>query len=257
MTQLAIGTLGIIVFYFAVLFAIACQKRKFAIADSGWGLGFVITAIYCDISGTNNTFLPTLVTILVTIWGLRLSIYIHWRNRHKPEDFRYAKLRSRWIRFANVHTFFKIYLPQAIIMWIISTAIMISAVTPAKNINIFTWIFTATAIFGICYEAIADYQLSRFKADPLNKGKVLMSGLWRYSRHPNYFGEIVFWWSLSLIVALSTMNYAALISGAILNLVIVYVSGIVLIEDHFSHDPVYENYMKNTNTVIPGKPDSN
>lgn len=253
MIQIGLSSAGIILLYFAFLFALACQQRNFAIADIGWGLGFVLTAFYCQYTVANHELLMHVVTGLITLWGLRLTIYLYLRNRKKPEDFRYKKFRDKWARFTNLNAFFKLYIPQAVVMWLVSVGTMIAATSHTNDINLFGWLCVAGAIFGIVYEGVADFQMARFKSNPKNKDKIIQAGLWKLSRHPNYFGEIVFWWSISLLVAASTCNYFALLSGAVLNYLIVFVSGVPMLEAKYEEHPEFKHYKARTNSIVPGK----
>lgn len=254
MTQLAAGTASLIFIYFAIVFAYASQKRDYSIADIAWGLGFIIVALYCKFTTTNDSLLTWLVTGLVSIWGLRLTIHIYARNKGKEEDFRYKKMRDKWQRFVFLQAFIKLYVPQIISMWLISLAIMIACHDLIRSFGIISWLFTALALFGICYEAISDYQLTQFKKQPESRGKIMQTGLWRYSRHPNYFGEIVFWWGLSLLVATSTGNYYAIISAATINILIVFISGVPMLEEKYKDNEAFQAYAKKTNAIVPSLP---
>lgn len=252
MIQLATGTAGLIILYFGMLFALACQQRDFSIADIGWGFGFIIVALYCKFTSTNDSLLTWLVVGLVSVWGLRLSSHIYLRNKNKAEDFRYKKLRDKWQRFVNVQAFLKLYVPQIISMWLIAIPIMIACNTLVHQIGIVSWLFAVVALFGLSYEALGDYQLAQFKKLPESRGKIMQTGLWRYSRHPNYFGEIVFWWGISLLVATSTGNFYALISGAVINVLLVFISGVPMLEEKYKDNPEFQAYAAKTNAVVPG-----
>jgi steroid 5-alpha reductase family enzyme len=249
----ALSAAGIIVIYFMLLFALACRYSNYAIADFGWGMGFIIVSAYCllSVAGHGVSLLAWLVVALITVWGSRLSTHIYLRNKGKPEDFRYRQLREKWKRNAYLQAFVKLFLSQALIMWIVSTAIFIGVHDASPLLNIGTWLFVSMALFGLVYEAVSDYQLTQFKKLAGSQDKIMRQGLWQYSRHPNYFGEIVFWWGISLLVTVSTGNYLALISGITMNVLIMFVSGVPMLEDKYKKNPAYADYINTTNSVIP------
>lgn len=251
MMALSASSAIIIFIYFTLLFAIACRLHNYAIADIGWGAGFILTALYCTAAAPQYSSLQILTFCLVVIWGTRLSIYIYLRNRNKPEDFRYRQFREKWGRNANLHAYIKLYLTQAAIMWLVSFAIYIAAAADVTELSWPALFFSGIAFCGFLYESISDYQLARFKSESASHGKIMMSGLWRFSRHPNYFGEIVFWWGISLLVATSSSQYLALISGLTMNLLIVYVSGVPMLEGKYKNNPDYLSYIAHTNSILP------
>lgn len=250
MTALLLIVGCVIFLYFTLFFLVGCFYKNYGVADIGWGLGFIVTAITAAYATNSRAPIFWLAMSLVFLWGNRLSIYIYFRNKNKPEDFRYRQFRDKWIRFPYLTAFIKLYLTQAVIMLIVSTCILIAAVSDA-SINLISWLFCAIAVFGFLYESLSDYQLSKFKKDPDNRGKIMMQGLWRYSRHPNYFGEIVFWWGLSSMIAASTGNPFALISGLVMNVLIVSVSGVPMLEGKYKNNPTYSEYIRTTNSLIP------
>jgi steroid 5-alpha reductase family enzyme len=247
-----LGVAGLILVYFVLLFSRACRYNNYAIADIGWGVGFIIVALYCaDRAAPSAVLLSSLTLLLVTLWGLRLSIHVYFRNKGKPEDFRYLQLRNKWTRFPYLQMFIKMYLVQAILMLIVSTAIIIASQSQTNAFGFYGRLFTCIAVFGFIYESISDYQLVKFKKSAENSGKIMQAGLWRYSRHPNYFGEIVFWWGLSLLIATNSGNYFALISGLTMNLLIVFVSGVPMLEEKYKKNPAYADYIQSTNSLLP------
>lgn len=251
MIGLYAATAIIIFIYFTLLFAMACWQRNYAIADIGWGAGFILTAFFSVWMSPQHSLLEIMVTLLVLLWGGRLSIYIYLRNKNKPEDFRYREMRESWGSHANLHAYVKLYLVQAVIMWIVSIAIMIAAEATSSPLTWQTWFFAAVAIFGFMYESLSDYQLAQFKKSPENRGKIMASGLWQFSRHPNYFGEIIFWWGISLLVMINSGQCLALISGLTMNILIVYVSGVPMLEKKYKDNPAYQDYIAKTNAILP------
>lgn len=251
MTGLYAASAIIIFIYFSLLFAMACWQHNYAIADIGWGAGFILTAIFSAWMTPQHSPLEIIVTLLILLWGSRLSIHIYLRNKNQPEDFRYREMREKWGKHANLHAYVKLYMVQAFIMWIVSVAIMIAAQAVSTPLTWEAWIFAAIAGFGFLYESISDYQLAQFKKSPANRGKIMDIGLWQFSRHPNYFGEIVFWWGISLLVMTSSGQWLALISGITMNILIVYVSGVPMLEKKYKNNPAYRDYIAKTNSILP------
>lgn len=228
---------------------ISLKKNNVTHVDIMWSLFFVLNTIYFYM-----TFPPSLrstfVVILVLIWGLRLSTYLTIRNWNKPEDARYLKIRQNNepnFRYKSVYIIFGL---QSVLAWIVGSILLIAI----ENNQPLTWLdilgFSLT-LFGIAYESIADYQLMQFKNDIKNRGKLLQSGLWKFSRHPNYFGELLVWWGF-FITTLATGNHLNLIAPLLMTFLILKFSGVTLLEANLIKKlEGYNNYKKKVNTLIP------
>ena len=228
---------------------ISLKKNNVTHVDIMWSLFFVLNTIYFYM-----TFPPSLrstfVVILVLIWGLRLSTYLTIRNWNKPEDARYLKIRQNNepnFRYKSVYIIFGL---QSVLAWIVGSILLIAI----ENNQPLTWLdilgFSLT-LFGIAYESIADYQLMQFKNDIKNRGKLLKSGLWKFSRHPNYFGELLVWWGF-FITTLATGNHLNLIAPLLMTFLILKFSGVTLLEANLIKKlDGYNNYKKKVNTLIP------
>lgn len=238
------------------LWLISLLLRNASIIDIFWGAGFVITAwIYFYLTPDGYLTRKWLIVLITTIWGLRLSIHIFLRNWGHGEDFRYQKWRqdagSKWWW----QSFFKVFALQGLLMWIISAPLLATQIspTPAKLI----WLdFIAIIAWGIgfFFEAVGDWQLVRFKADPINKGKLLNTGLWRYTRHPNYFGDAVQWWGFYLI-AVAAGGYWSIFSPILMTILLRNVSGVTMLEKTLKDTkPGYKEYVETTNAFIPWFP---
>ncbi|MCB2214333.1 DUF1295 domain-containing protein [bacterium] len=238
------------------LWIISLILKDSSIVDIFWGAGFVMSAWVAFLS-TLESAGPRdwLLLALVTVWGLRLSIHILIRNWGKGEDFRYVKMREEahgqwWWR-----SFFKVFLLQGILMWLVATPISVVQVPGAADtLGILDYIAVVLWAIGFFFEAVGDAQLSRFKSNPENKGKLLTSGVWRYTRHPNYFGDSAQWWAFYLM-ALAAGGWWSIFSPIIMTLLLVRVSGVALLEKSLSKSkPGYEEYMERTNAFIPWFP---
>ncbi|HSI28324.1 MAG: DUF1295 domain-containing protein [Methylophilus sp.] len=220
--------------------------------DSMWSLFMVITAYVSAIFYYDLSVRACLVLALVTLWALRLSIFLTWRNWGN-EDHRYDTIRNNnephfW--FKSVYIIFGL---QALLAWVISYPLY-TAVTSQAPLQWLDWAATLLFALGFYWEVVADIQLTRFRSRPGHENKVLNTGLWRYSRHPNYFGESMIWWSFALFGA-ATGDHWVWLSPVIMTVLLLKVSGVSLMEKTIhSRRPGYEQYVKNTNAFIPGIP---
>ena len=249
---------GAVIFLFITLvWLLSLAVRNASIMDIFWGMGFIIVA-WLAYTLTPQGYLPRkqLITTLVTIWGLRLALHIGIRNMGKPEDFRYAKWRrengARWWWFS----FIQVFLLQGFLMWIISTPIIAAQTSGFPAIlTPLDWIGTSLWTFGLLFESIGDLQLMRFKAQPSNKGKLLTSGLWKYTRHPNYFGEAVLWWGF-YVIALAAGAWWTVFSPIVMTWLLLRVSGVAMLERTMKTKQGYKDYIRKTNAFLPWFPKS-
>ncbi|MDD4748194.1 MAG: DUF1295 domain-containing protein [Salinivirgaceae bacterium] len=225
-----------------------------SIVDLFWGFGFVvINAFYVFMSGA-LTPKNILLLVLVTLWGLRLTIYLSWRNIGKGEDFRYQQFRKdygpkRYWWFS----FFQTFLLQGVLMMIVSLPLL-GANTRSGEITMLDYFGIAIWIIGFVFEAGGDFQLSRFKKNPKNKGKVLNTGFWKYTRHPNYFGDSAVWWAYGLF-SIAAGGYWLAIGSVIMTLLIIKVSGVRLLEKTLNTTkPQYRDYIEKTSSFFPWFP---
>ena len=225
-----------------------------SIVDLFWGFGYVVAnAMYVYLSGDLSPK-NILMLILVTIWGLRLTIYLSWRNIGKGEDFRYQKFRQdygpkRYWWFS----YFQTFLLQGALILIVSLPLM-GANLGNGEITFLDYLGIIVWLVGFVFEAGGDYQLSKFKRDPQNKGKVLNSGFWKYTRHPNYFGDSAVWWAYGLF-SIAAGGYWHAIGSIVMTLLIIKVSGVALLEKTLnSTKPKYREYVEKTNAFFPWFP---
>jgi len=252
------GIVGLVILGLMILlWIISLIIKDASIVDIFWGMGFVISG-WVFFALTPDGFAPRklLLMVLVTLWGLRLSIHIGRRNIGKGEDYRYQNWREEngeqwWWR-----SFFKVFLLQGILMWVISTPLLAGQyyAEPSK----LTWLdFLGAAIWGIgfYFEAVGDWQLAKFRADPVNKGKLLTSGVWQYTRHPNYFGDAAQWWGYFLITLATGSGWWSVFSPVIMSILLRNVSGVALLEKSLKETkPGYAEYVESTNAFIPWLP---
>jgi steroid 5-alpha reductase family enzyme len=238
-----------------MLWLVSLFLKNSSIVDIFWGTGFVIVT-WLIFFLTPDGFLPRkiLTILLVTIWGLRLSIHILLRNWGKPEDFRYQKWRQESGSIWWLKSFFQVFLLQGFLMWIISTPIIAAEISPVSPLGFLDFLAIIVWGVGFFFETAGDYQLKNFKSNPANKGKVLDTGVWRYSRHPNYFGDAFQWWGFYLL-ALSTGAWWTVFSPIIMTLLLLKVSGVALLEKSLKETkPQYREYMEATSAFVPWFP---
>jgi steroid 5-alpha reductase family enzyme len=254
--QIYIEAFAVIMAFMISLWIVSAIIKNVSIVDIFWGFGFVITCGFYFISTDGNESRKIILMSLAGIWGLRLSIYLAWRNLGKGEDFRYREFRRKygenrywWI------SFFQTFLLQGVLMWLIS-APLLGAQYFGKDTppGILDYTGMALWIIGLIFETGGDLQLAHFKANPLNKGKVLDRGFWRYTRHPNYFGDSAVWWGFGLI-CLASGSYLPALGSLLMTALIIKVSGVALLEKTLKEEkPQYREYIEKTSSFIPWFP---
>jgi steroid 5-alpha reductase family enzyme len=228
-------------------------KRDASIVDSFWGLGFGLVAWVAFALGPRTT--PVLVTtVLVTLWGVRLSTYITVRNHGKGEDFRYRDMRARvGPRFVWV-SFFTVFLLQGALLWVVALPVQTLAWTTDASFGPVQGLGALVFAVGLTFEAVGDAQLARWKKDPACRGKVMDRGLWRYSRHPNYFGDFCVWWGIYLLAIGTGAPVWSGVGPAVMSLLLLRVSGVTLLEQSLRARPGYEDYVARTSAFFPWPP---
>ena len=255
MTAAPIG-LGAILVVQALLWVLSVRRQDASIADSFWGLGFVLLAwMYCMLSPA-LTPRSWLVTALITLWGSRLSQHIVRRSRGKGEDPRYRRMRAAHGHAFWWHSLFTVFWLQGAILWFVALPLLVAVRAPRPaSLTIVDGLGLVLFVIGFGFEVAGDDQLERFKAKPGNCGHVLDSGLWRYTRHPNYFGDATLWWGLYLMAASTPGGWLTLLSPALMTLLLMRVSGVTLLEDGLkASKPGYRAYMERTPAFFPWFP---
>jgi steroid 5-alpha reductase family enzyme len=255
-SQVYLQALLIILFLMSLVWMISTIIKNVSIVDYFWGLGFVVSCCFYFINTEGNETRKILLTSLVSIWGLRLSVYLFWRNRGKGEDFRYREFRKKYgeNRYWWV-SFFQTFLLQGILMWLIS-APLLGAQFSGENhpIAIPDYLGIVLWIIGFSFEAGGDLQLAWFRTNPENRGKVLDKGFWKYTRHPNYFGDAAIWWGFGLM-SVSAGNWLPFLGSLLMTGLIIRVSGVALLEKTLvEQKPQYREYIRKTSSFLPWFP---
>jgi steroid 5-alpha reductase family enzyme len=237
-----------------VLWGLSLWLRNSSIIDIFWGLGFVIVAGLSLVMGENWSVKSLLLTLMVSIWGIRLAGYLAWRNLGKPEDYRYAAMRVRHGQRFPLFSLFSVFGLQGLLTAIISLPLQVGISQPS-DWNSLSYLGVIVWSVGLAFESVGDYQLARFKSDPSNAGQVMNRGLWRYTRHPNYFGDFLVWWGLFL-AAVEPGSWWWTISGPLLmSFLLIRVSGVRLLESSLRSRIVgYEQYVRSTSAFLPLPP---
>lgn len=235
---------------------VSLKYRNVTVVDSMWGAGFVLI-VWISFLGTDGFVgRSLLLCILVTLWGGRLSIHLTRRNWGQGEDPRYGKWRVAGGERFWVISLFKVFLLQALFLWAIALNVQLGVAASApSHFTRFDLLGLLIWSIGFMFEAVADWQLAAFKSDPANHGRTMRKGLWAFSRHPNYFGEILVWWGVFMITLSQPANLWTVISPVLITLVVLKMTGVPLTEKHISQKRSdYECYRKKTNAVVPWFP---
>ncbi len=224
------------------------------IADIAWGLAFVVIAWASYLAGDGPGAM-LLGAILTTAWGLRLAIHIGRRNLGHDEDRRYKKMRERRGKVFWIWSFFGVFLLQGFLALVVSTPLQSLGAQSPESIGWLSWAGVVVFAIGLAFEGIGDAQLTAFKKDPANKGQVMDRGLWKYTRHPNYFGDVTVWWGLWVVAIGSGAAWWTAIGPIVMTFFILRVSGVTMLEsDMSSRRPGYKEYVERTSAFIPFPP---
>jgi steroid 5-alpha reductase family enzyme len=250
-------TTGIVIFSLMVfLWVVSLILKNSSIVDIFWGAGFVISAwTYFLLTPEGFFGRKFLLVVITTIWGLRLTIHILVRNWGKSEDYRYQKWRTESGRIWWIKSLFQVFFLQGILMWVISAPLLAAqmSASPAR-LTVLDLLGVLLWAVGFFFEAAGDFQLTRFKSNPANRGKVLATGVWRLSRHPNYFGDSAQWWGFYFI-ALAAGGWWTVFSPVIMTLFLIKISGVALLEKTLKNTkPGYKEYVESTSAFIPWPP---
>lgn len=254
LTYVLINSATVISGLMFTIWLISLILKDASVVDLIWGLGFVLVAWTSVLTTqSNNWILP----LLTTVWGLRLSGYLAWRNYGQSEDYRYRAMRDHHGKSFPLVSIVTVFGLQGLIMWIVSLPLQAGAI--ATN-YVWKWLLIPGVVLwaiGLCFETLGDWQLARFKANRNNSGAVLDSGLWRYTRHPNYFGDFAVWWGVYFVAMAHSGAWWTVIGPIVMSVFLMRVSGVTLLEKSLTKTkPQYADYIARTNAFFPGPPRS-
>ncbi|WP_326580057.1 DUF1295 domain-containing protein [Streptomyces sp. NBC_00481] len=239
-----------------VTFALAVRAGVHRIVDIAWGIGFTAVAAvtFAASAGYGDPARRVLVTVLTAVWGLRLAAHIARRARGHGEDPRYEAMLAKAPGDRNLYALRMVYLLQGALVWLVSLPVQAAQYVPGPP-SFLAWVGGAVWAVGLCFEAIGDAQLARFKADPANRGRIMDRGLWSWTRHPNYFGDFCVWWGLFLLACdAPEAAVVSVVSPLVMSLLLVRGSGKRLLERHMSDRPGYAEYVARTSGFFPRPP---
>jgi len=240
--------------YMTAWFLASVALRRADVADTAWGLGFIVLAVLMSLRQDSPSTRMLLILGLVTVWGVRLAWHISTRNRAVREDFRYAQWRADWGRWFLLRSYAQVFLLQGFFMLVIAAPIVVvgadggSALRWPDALGVLLW------AVGFVFEAAGDAQLAMFKRDPANKGRIMDRGLWAWTRHPNYFGESLQWWGIAVVALSVPLGWIGLAGAAAITLLLRFVSGVPLLEKKYAGRPDWEAYAARTSVFVPLPP---
>lgn len=254
--QIYIQGLLIAVAFFSLIWILSVLLKNASIVDIFWGLGFVMVNGFYFFTTPGFSTLNIFTIVLVSLWGLRLSAYIFLRNLGKPEDYRYQEFRKNYGEKRYWwFSYFQVFLLQGTLVWLISAPLLaINYYSGENTIVVIAVLGILVWLTGFTFEAGGDWQLARFKANPANKGNLLTTGFWKFTRHPNYFGDAAVWWGFALM-SIASGCYLPVFSSVLMTWLIVKVSGVSMLERNMINTkPGFEDYVKSTSPFIPWFP---
>ncbi|NBR27605.1 MAG: DUF1295 domain-containing protein [Betaproteobacteria bacterium] len=233
--------------------AVSFVKGDVSIVDSLWSLLIIGAGLACAAALPERGPRAVFVLVLAGLWALRLSAHITWRNHGAPEDHRYRAIRARNQPHFEWKSLYLVFILQAVLAWIVSMPLA-AAISGGAALGWLDLAGAALVLFGVAFESVADWQLARFLLHRNSSGAVMDRGLWRYTRHPNYFGEWCVWWGFFLI-ACAAGGWWAVVSPLLMSVLLLKVSGVGLLEkDIGERRPAYREYIAHTNAFFPGPP---
>ncbi len=248
-------TLAILLFgYMSLWFVISLIRKRNDVADIAWGLGFVLLAWTGFFLARDYNVRAIIVNILVSLWGFRLAWHIFMRNRGKAEDYRYQAWRKEWGKWFYLRSFAQVYLLQGLFLFLIALPVSMVNRNFGVSLGWLDILGVAVWLLGFCFESIGDAQLAKFIHDPKNKGQLMQRGLWAYTRHPNYFGEVTQWWGLWLLALAVPGGWVAVLGPLTITILILKVSGIPLLEKKMAQNPAFAAYKKRVSVFFPLPP---
>ncbi len=244
----------VLLVYMTGWFVLSLLKKRNDVADVAWGLGFVLMTWASFFLTGDSGARGVLVGVLVSVWGLRLAWHIHKRNKGKAEDYRYLAWRQQWGKWFYLRSYLQVYLLQGFFLFLIVMPVLLINRSTGTALGVLDVLGVVVWLAGFYFEAVGDAQLARFIKNPANKGKLMQSGLWAYTRHPNYFGEVTQWWGLWLVALAVPHGWLGVIGPITITILILKVSGIPLLEKKMQENPEFAEYRRRVSVFIPLPP---
>lgn len=246
------GTVSLAIF-FGTFFIVALITKLYSIIDSCWGSGFIVVALTTWYYGKGVLWgSGFIISLMIVIWGGRLTFYLTRRLSRTGEDRRYKEFMARWKRWIPLQAFLKVFLLQGIILLVMSYPVIRVNGLGGRTFELGVFGLAGLAVFtvGLLWEAVSDYQLAQFLKNR-KPGEIMCTGLWRYSRHPNYFGEILVWWGIALFAFGTSYDYVVFLSPILISVSLKWITGVPLIEKKYEQNAHYQSYKMRTRCIIP------
>jgi steroid 5-alpha reductase family enzyme len=240
--------------YMSVVFIVALVKKNNGVVDIAWGLGFILVSAVVFLFCGQGRARQWLALALVLAWGGRLALHIYARNRGREEDFRYAAWRRQWGKFFIVRSYFQIFMLQGLFLLLVIAPVLLIIGQEQARLNLLDGLGVVVWLCGFLFETVGDRQLAAFIQEPANRGQLMTGGLWKYTRHPNYFGEAFLWWGMGIIALSAPRGWLGLIGPLLITTLLLFVSGVPLLEKKYRGRPDWEEYKKRTPKFVPWFP---
>ncbi len=251
-----LSALGVLALYMSSLFVVALVRKNNGIADVGYGIAFLVVSAAAVYFSPAVSVSSLLLCVPLFVWAFRLAFRIYRKNRGKPEDFRYKAWRDAWGTTFVWRSFLQVYMLQGVVIFLVALPITLAVAFPSAVFSsAMLWGGLLIWVIGFLFEAVGDAQLDRFIRNPENKGKIMQSGLWKFSRHPNYFGESMMWWGLAIASAgMTTYPFVVCVSPLLITFLLLKVSGVPMLEKRWEGNPEWESYKAKTSVFVPLPP---
>lgn len=244
-----VGEVARVVWIYATAwFILAAIRKRNDFADIAWGLGFVVICVLLQWRTASSPLLNVL-SVMVLLWGVRLSVHIGLRSLGKPEDFRYRQWREAWGATVLWRSYLQVFLLQGFFMLIIALPVVWAAVTTPEPLSAVNYLGAGIWLVGYVIQFVADAQLAAF-VKTKRPGEIMQTGLWRYSRHPNYFGEIVMWWGVFITITSLPGSGWLVVSPLLITWLLARVSGVPMLEAKYKDNPAYQEYKQRTSALV-------
>ncbi|MBW2451456.1 MAG: DUF1295 domain-containing protein, partial [Deltaproteobacteria bacterium] len=231
---------GAVLFLFmSMVFVIAMTVKDNSIVDIAYGLSFVLVCLVLLFNLDGGHPRQYLAAGLVSLWGVRLAVHIYLRKQGEGEDFRYRQWREEWGETFVWRSFLQVFMLQGAVIFVVLQPVLLVFNAPGEGLGLLDGAGLLVWLFGFTFEALGDWQLLKFKKNPKNRGKIMQTGLWRYTRHPNYFGEATLWWGLFLIALTVPWGMVAIASPLLIDFLLLKVSGIPMLEAKYENNPEF------------------
>ncbi len=240
--------------YMTGWYIVSVFKKRNDVADVAWGIGFILLSWLSLALSVEVSARGLILAVLVTVWGMRLAVHIFRRNRGKAEDYRYQAWRQAWGKWFYLRSYGQVYLLQGALLFLITVPILLVNKNIGQPLGHSDLLGVLVWVLGFVFEAVGDAQLATFIKNPENKGGLLQAGLWKYTRHPNYFGEVTQWWGVWLVAMGAQISWISIIGPLTISVLILKVSGIPMLEKKMQENAAFAEYARRTNKFFPWLP---